>query len=1642
MTVEASTANRLVAPLPCCTLALLAAVLAAPGAFAASAYRMPDSFYEVGESVVTPHIAWAKPYYGGPVKALIIAPRWTQRETIELAQRLSLDYTTCMTWLSNRLGCRIDRGIGSRAQGAMPQDVTAEVLAKLKRDYDVIVVGNVDWRILPREVEYAILKKVHDGTGLVCANHRAGRTKTLDAVLASEPVRDDAGFITHGVPLEALPALGLRERGGEGIGEIIALRRLKRGRVAFLGYPEPPWIERGRMGYLLKPKLPRFTFLTPAMGFVGERELLHYEYYLSLGIKTMLWAAGRGPAVHIESVGPDDVTLKRDELAQAVVTIATRSDRALQGTTVRLVVRDELGKEEHDVEKSLSLQQGRSAITFPMPSLKAGRHFLDASIKKDGKIVNWGSSCFDVKSDVFVREVALEKASYEKGDEVRGKVVLNEPAGHALKVHLSVVDTLGRVTWTRMLAAGAREIPFAFRLDRPTAIVQNVTGCLIKGDDVIAEARQEFSVRLRNWDDHSFMIWGYDFGPYSPTEYWVLRQLRGWGVDTISNCAPHPELARGIALANLYAIPYATRYSTGKVGDDLVRRPCLTDSSWQKDERERLIERAKVFAPYGPFAYSLGDENFLGRSNLDICFSQTCQADLRKCLQREYGDLQDLNEEYGTRYEAWEQVKPVTLVDARNEGTLPLWADHRMHMEEVFVGAHRVATDTIKSVDPTARVGFDGPAFWLSWSWSGMNWWEFAKFFDLLNLYSGQTVGLEVVRSFAKKGTIVCSWYGGYFYGNRCGSGWQRNEDMQRFFPWWMAFHRGTATAWYNSWGTIENGMAPDLSAFPCFGWAIEEANELKAGVGKLLMNAERLHDGIAVHYSQASVHASTIDHSLTSISTSQRNFLVVLEDLGLQYEYLSYEQIESGALMKERWRVLVLPHSQALSGKEAEGIRGFVRSGGLVLADLAPGVMDEHCKRLPGGFLDDVFGVKQGAARAKRTGKADISATVDAVRFEAAIPDAVVDGSLTLTTAEALGKTGATPVVTVNEFGNGKAVLLNLALDHYETLRKAGSEEPIKNLLRRVLEIRGVRSRIKLTTEAGELKGCETVFFRDGPIEYVGLLRSHVAGEPISVQARMALPQEAHVYDVRAKRFLGFTKAVETSMRAWRAQLYALLPYRVNGMKLATGKRVYHQGDVVVLKATLNTSAGKVGTHCIRLTVSGPDGASRPYYSQNVLSEDGKAVGEIPLALNDQPGRWRFVAEDVVSGTKEVAEVELRRRADVALGEGPDEKMPAIRQLPPHAPSAKAALPTASSRVGVSVGKLTQRPVGHGPLKGKTYRARAIPVTGTPFSLRWMDVVDEQGKHQGYEEGYIGMPEPSAQNWYHGGFLFFSVNGRDLGSVPVSDVGVVEQGARGSVCMVWETPEAKVQARFLVLAGDDRLFVEIALKPKTEIKSLRVETVCYPSLFTSARKMPGRRHVISPTKEAWQRQPFRIDPAKDWWLLYADDVHDVAKGSGIGPCAMAFLPEQVSGGSISIGSYPVRTRLDVNPNVRRIRLVFWDLRGMTNADAQAKMRKDAPAARSHLEEMDFTILAVATLDVAKRRSEIGKLIQSCGGERKFAPIFRPLLVRLEDVQARLRKQKRAGGPVDPAAERELTELLHKLAEAEWDLKFHAVTRD
>ena len=75
-------------------------------------------------------------------------------------------------------------------------------------------------------------------------------------------------------------------------------------------------------------------------------------------------------------------------------------------------------------------------------------------------------------------------------------------------------------------------------------------------------------------------------------------------------------------------------------------------------------------------------------------------------------------------------------------------------------------------------------------------------------------------------------------------------------------------------------------------------------------------------------------------------SFVRVIEDLGLQYNFVSYEQIENGELIKSGYKVLLLPQSVAMSQEECEQIAAFVHAGGIIIADNMTATMDEHCNQ------------------------------------------------------------------------------------------------------------------------------------------------------------------------------------------------------------------------------------------------------------------------------------------------------------------------------------------------------------------------------------------------------------------------------------------------------------------------------------------------------------------------------------------------------------------------------------------------------------------------------------------------------------------------------------------------------------------------
>ena len=265
-------------------------------------------------------------------------------------------------------------------------------------------------------------------------------------------------------------------------------------------------------------------------------------------------------------------------------------------------------------------------------------------------------------------------------------------------------------------------------------------------------------------------------------------------------------------------------------------------------------------------------------------------------------------------------------------------------------------------------------------------------------------------------------------------------------------------------------------------------------------------------------------------------------------------------------------------------------------------------------------------------------------------------------------------------------------------------------------------------------------------------------------------------------------------------------------------------------------------------------------------------------------------------------------------------------------------------------------------------------------YAIGYKACVDEaHGDQVAPLEGYLGMPRPCSCNWYHGGFLAVIVNGHDIGTTRLSSMMVVENGARAVLDMVWHDPLADVRVRIVGLPGADHLICDIALDPRQEIESVALALRCYPSYFTSYHHRDGARRIQTPAELVEQGQNVTLPAAENWWALYYDEIFDVALGEGEGPCALLIPSDEATEVRFAPGGYSVETAITYPPDTRQMRLAVWDFKGVTNADALARMRACADEVLAELGQ-DFTPPSLTEFDFAAARDEINKVLANPQG--------------------------------------------------------------
>ena len=266
----------------------------------------------ISNAYETPHVKWAIPYAGGAIKTIVLAPMWSHRETVELAQRLSLDYTAWMSETFTQMTAPAERDPAFGFFQPPPMVVHQALSQCLAKDYDVIVIGKLDWAMLPGEQRLQLLKKVSAGTGLVYVGPPKGN-KELEIVFGGKPAPEGHASIAAAVPLGALPAFKSKTSA-----DLIKTSLFGKGRVVVLNYGDTPPAKEstgwpcltphwaGPSGALSSGQAYSDEYHKPT-GYIPpdecvEMQFVPYEYYQSLVARAVVWAGAKQTPVYLGGI--------------------------------------------------------------------------------------------------------------------------------------------------------------------------------------------------------------------------------------------------------------------------------------------------------------------------------------------------------------------------------------------------------------------------------------------------------------------------------------------------------------------------------------------------------------------------------------------------------------------------------------------------------------------------------------------------------------------------------------------------------------------------------------------------------------------------------------------------------------------------------------------------------------------------------------------------------------------------------------------------------------------------------------------------------------------------------------------------------------------------------------------------------------------------------------------------------------------------------------------------------------------------------------------------------------------------------------------------------------------------------------------
>ena len=1206
------------------------------------------------EDYVTPHIKWAKPLAGGKLKALFLVSHPTCRDIIEVAQRADLDW--------------VMEGTLGNTSSPMNDFVVKQFNKKLDGDWEVLVMGSTRWITIPEKLQAKIIEKIKSGRGLLYIQPRFA-TDNLNQIISK---LTPANNILQGVPIELIQFLD------KPADPYILKGNLGKGRVVVMQYENPKETDWWGTPDYVDTWWTASSMLPPIMPPENEPSQSG-EYIMAAIIRAMLSAAGRPasvPAIYFDKSDANVVV----EIPQVEgIDVKYTAEIAVYDRRMNLIKKAEL--------------RGSSKFVMPLTeSLPYGANTINCWIKNDkGEITAWGTEVLEI-DDTHINTIDIAEKTRKLGEPIMGMLRIKPGKAVVSEVEISVFDNYDRLISNYTASETDKGFTRGFSLTTDGALSQGVkvvAKLYAQGQQTaenekslyLLDEKQVYVPLIKelDYDDYILATYGeYPFmilRPYG-VHFWKQAGKYGFDLSLAFLCywPQKSELGRqkqwDIFLKpfvenNMHPLIQYTaepQYAARPSNKEYLR---LAEDSFYDTFTRNIRNTASYAKRWNPAVFSWGDETKYFEDDRPEML-----ALFREHLKKEHGTLEALNSSWQTKFSSWDEVVPKKRHEvARKGGNIGQYIEFNIFLEDIMLKYYKTAQAAAQEIVPGVRTGLTGT---YEPGTLGNDWSKVLKYTDY-NVYyfdsGGKRLSREAVRSFGSPRSV---------FQMATGYDWcDGNEIYARYGAWadlLLGFHgpfyfasSSIRRTGYRNMGIIN----PDFTITQRGKWFGEEVEEIRAGIGKLLVTSKSLLSPIGVYYSVESINGGGVVKWSSRTSSSAvfgivNNTFKLLQDMQYKPFFIDRPQLLSGNY-PAKMKVLVLPAQFLLSEEEIESMKKFVKEGGALLCMGHPGYMTNRGELYTKYPLADVLGHKPKQGFYKHPARM-AKFTVGDCASELVVADAETefgdDVKIMLKADDGF------PLLTKHSYGRGAAYFINGFITEYNGYRPKAfggkdldpngymekNARAYRALTNMCFEDYGIGPEFVVSSPnhpEPAMPYFENLRFSNGEVifncfieRYIEFLRTNTPSKKLTNSdyrpLDVKLEKKAHVYNVRTKKYLGYTDKITLPVAPCVANVIALSPKKVKGLSVAVDSNDKKEITIQIKLKGLE----KIGFSPVaHIEFYSPDGRLVKHYTKNLLLDKITLSAKMTIkhALNDPAGTWEIKATDAMNGKEAKAKYKLK---------------------------------------------------------------------------------------------------------------------------------------------------------------------------------------------------------------------------------------------------------------------------------------------------------------------------------------------------------------------------------------------------------------